>query len=143
MLIRIFLLNSLVQWLQYSKRQTCELCNHRFTFKPVYAPHTPSVVPLRVLFFGVLTAFRNVVVRFFHLLAVIVSWLFVVPLTVCRIYRCFFSGSLVELLSLPLDILSPEHVVQDCIQVYHFFLNSMHFLCRCGFNCYSSIFCSF
>ncbi|KAM7536534.1 hypothetical protein Aperf_G00000083412 [Anoplocephala perfoliata] len=106
----------LVQWLQYSKRQTCELCNHRFTFKPVYAPHTPSVVPLRVLFFGVLTAFRNVVVRFFHLLAVIFSWLFVVPLTVSRIFRCFFSGSLVELLSLPLDILSTEHVVQDCIQ---------------------------
>uniref|UniRef100_A0A5K3EMC7 RING-type E3 ubiquitin transferase n=1 Tax=Mesocestoides corti TaxID=53468 RepID=A0A5K3EMC7_MESCO len=106
----------LVQWLQYSKRQTCELCSHRFTFKPVYAPHTPSVVPLGVLFFGLLTALRNVVIRFVHFLAVIISWLFVVPLTVCRIYRCFFSGSLASLLSLPLDILSTERVIQDCIQ---------------------------
>ncbi|VDM16622.1 unnamed protein product [Hydatigera taeniaeformis] len=121
----------LVQWLQYSKRQTCELCNHRFTFKPVYAPHTPSVVPLPVLFFGLLTAFRNVVVRFFHLLAVVVSWLFVVPLTVCRIYRCFFSGNLVGLLSLPLDILSTEHVIQDCIQGFLIVLVALTALFGC------------
>ncbi|KAL5106144.1 E3 ubiquitin-protein ligase MARCHF6 [Taenia crassiceps] len=121
----------LVQWLQYSKRQTCELCNHRFTFKPVYAPHTPSVVPLPVLFFGLLTAFRNVVVRFFHLLAVVISWLFVVPLTVCRIYRCFFSGNLIGLLSLPLDILSTEHVIQDCIQGFLIVLVALTALFGC------------
>ncbi|KAM3171349.1 hypothetical protein ACTXT7_016783 [Hymenolepis weldensis] len=121
----------LVQWLQYSKRQTCELCNHRFTFKPVYAPHTPSVVPLRVLLFGILTAFRNVVMRFFHLLAVVFSWLFVVPLTVCRIYQCFFSGNFVELLSLPLDIFSTEHVVQDCIQGFMIVLIALTALFGC------------
>ncbi|VDL19685.1 unnamed protein product [Hymenolepis diminuta] len=120
-----------VQWLQYSKRQTCELCNHRFTFKPVYAPHTPSVVPLRVLLFGILTAFRNVVMRFFHLLAVVFSWLFVVPLTVCRIYQCFFSGNFVELLSLPLDIFSTEHVVQDCIQGFMIVLVALTALFGC------------
>ncbi|KAH9281683.1 E3 ubiquitin-protein ligase MARCH6 [Echinococcus granulosus] len=121
----------LVQWLQYSKRQTCELCNHRFTFKPVYAPHTPSVVPLPVLFLGLLTAFRNIIVRFFHLLAVVISWLFVVPLTVCRIYRCFFSGNLVGLLSLPLDILSTEHVIQDCIQGFLIVLVALTALFGC------------
>ncbi|VDN97623.1 unnamed protein product [Rodentolepis nana] len=121
----------LVQWLQYSKRQACELCNHRFTFKPVYAPHTPPVVPLRVLFFGILTAFRNIVVRFFHLLAVAFSWLFVVPLTVCRIYRCFFSGNVVELLSLPLDIFTTEHVVQDCIQGFMIVLVALTALFGC------------
>nr|CDS28429.1 E3 ubiquitin protein ligase MARCH6 [Hymenolepis microstoma] len=121
----------LVQWLQYSKRQACELCNHRFTFKPVYAPHTPPVVPLRVLFFGILTAFRNIVVRFFHLLAVAFSWLFVVPLTVCRIYRCFFSGNFVELLSLPLDIFTTEHVIQDCIQGFMIVLVALTALFGC------------
>ena len=121
-----------MQWLQYSKRQTCELCSHRFTFKPVYAPHTPSVVPPRVLFVGLLTAFRNIIFRFFHLLAVVVSWLFVVPLTVCRIYRCFFSGNLIGLLSLPLDIFSTGNIIQDCIQVLPIYHYSLFEFLLCG-----------
>ncbi|CAH8638649.1 unnamed protein product [Heterobilharzia americana] len=31
----------LVRWLEYSKRNTCELCNHRFTFTRIYASGTP------------------------------------------------------------------------------------------------------
>lgn len=108
---------SLVQWLHYSKRKTCELCGHRFTFRAVYASNMPSMVPFGVLVMGVLTALRNVVVRCVHFLAVIASWLIVVPLTVCRIYKCLFSGSIVGLLSLPMDILSTENVVLDYIQV--------------------------
>ncbi len=108
---------SLVQWLQYSKRTTCELCGHRFTFRPVYAPHTPSVVPFGVLLIGLMTALRNVVIRCLRFLAVVISWFFVVPLTVSRIYKCFFAGNIFGLLSLPLDILSTENLFQDCIQV--------------------------
>ncbi|VDN23677.1 unnamed protein product [Dibothriocephalus latus] len=55
--------------------------------------------------------------RCIHFLTVIFSWLFAVPLTVCRIYKCLFSGNIAGLLSLPLDVLSTEHVIQDCIQV--------------------------
>ncbi|BHF75868.1 E3 ubiquitin-protein ligase march6 [Sparganum proliferum] len=106
----------LVQWLHYSKRQTCELCAHRFKFKPVYAANTPSVVPLGVLFMGLLSTLERFLTRCIHFLTVIFSWLFAVPLTVCRIYKCLFSGNIAGLLSLPLDVLSTEHVIQDCIQ---------------------------
>uniref|UniRef100_A0A183SU06 RING-type E3 ubiquitin transferase n=1 Tax=Schistocephalus solidus TaxID=70667 RepID=A0A183SU06_SCHSO len=114
--LKAALLSLLVQWLHYSKRQTCELCAHRFKFKPVYAANTPSVVPLGVLFLGLLSTLERFLTRCIHFLTVIFSWLFAVPLTVCRIYKCLFSGNIAGLLSLPLDVLSTEHVIQDCIQ---------------------------
>ena len=32
--IYIYFIHSLVQWLKYSKKEFCELCKHKFTFKP-------------------------------------------------------------------------------------------------------------
>ena len=33
----------LVQWLKYSKKEFCELCNYRFSFTPIYSPDMPQV----------------------------------------------------------------------------------------------------
>ena len=32
----------LVQWLKYSKKEFCELCKHRYSFTPIYAPDMPK-----------------------------------------------------------------------------------------------------
>lgn len=37
----------LEQWLKYSKKEVCELCNHRFSFQPVYAENMPETLPLK------------------------------------------------------------------------------------------------
>ncbi|KAG5444532.1 E3 ubiquitin-protein ligase march6 [Clonorchis sinensis] len=106
----------LVRWLQYSKRHTCELCNHRFKFAPIYASGTPRFVPPRVLLVGLINSVRRSVIGWLHLLLVCVAWLVVVPLTACRIYRCLFTGSVSSLLALPLNMLSTQHLLWDCLQ---------------------------
>lgn len=32
----------LLQWLRHSGKDACELCKHRFAFRPVYAPDAPT-----------------------------------------------------------------------------------------------------
>lgn len=36
----------LLQWLKYSKKDVCELCNHKFSFKPVYREDMPERLPI-------------------------------------------------------------------------------------------------
>ncbi|CAL8075546.1 unnamed protein product [Calicophoron daubneyi] len=106
----------LLKWLQYSRRHACELCNHRFKFAPIYASGTPRFVPIKVLLVGLINSLRRSVLNWLHLLMVFLAWLIVVPLTACRIYRCLFTGSVSSLLTLPLDMLSSRHLLQDCLQ---------------------------
>lgn len=111
----------MVRWLEYSKRNTCELCNHHFSFSPIYAAGTPRFLPMNVFLTGLLNNFRRFIFKWFHFIIVFFMWLVVVPLTACRIYRCLFTGTLSSLLSLPLDILSTHHIMQDCVMVYNFY----------------------
>ncbi|CAH8609436.1 unnamed protein product [Heterobilharzia americana] len=106
----------LVRWLEYSKRNTCELCNHRFTFTRIYASGTPRFLPFTVLVAGLVNSLRRFILNWIHLSVVFTAWLIVVPLSACRMYRCLFTGSVFSLLTLPLDMVSTKHLLQDCIQ---------------------------
>lgn len=44
------------------------------------------------------------------------AWLLVVPLMACRIYRSLFTGSVSSLIYLPLDMISPNNVLEDVMQ---------------------------
>ncbi|CAM9249285.1 unnamed protein product, partial [Choristocarpus tenellus] len=35
----------LLQWLQHSGKDSCELCSSPFSFTPVYSPDTPAQLP--------------------------------------------------------------------------------------------------
>ncbi|KRX50969.1 E3 ubiquitin-protein ligase MARCH6 [Trichinella murrelli] len=37
----------LTEWLKYSKKDVCELCNHQYKFTPVYHPDMPTILPIR------------------------------------------------------------------------------------------------
>ena len=37
---------------RYSKKEFCELCNHRFSFTPIYSPDMPKRIPLRLVLSG-------------------------------------------------------------------------------------------
>ncbi|GFX76384.1 e3 ubiquitin-protein ligase MARCHF6 [Trichonephila clavipes] len=105
----------LLQWLKYSRKEYCELCNHRFSFMPIYSPDMPKRLPIKDIFSGLLRSLGTAVRFWLHYTLVAVAWLGVVPLTACRIYRCLFTGSLSSILSLPLDILSTENVFSDSL----------------------------
>ncbi|XP_014665321.1 PREDICTED: E3 ubiquitin-protein ligase MARCH6-like [Priapulus caudatus] len=106
----------LMQWLKYSKKEYCELCKHRFLFTPIYAPDMPGRLPIRDIISGLFSSVGTAIRYWLHFTLVALAWLGVVPLTACRIYRCLFTGSVSSLLTLPLDMLSTEHLLADCTQ---------------------------
>ncbi|KAJ8012060.1 hypothetical protein DPEC_G00064760 [Dallia pectoralis] len=106
----------LVQWLKHSRKEYCELCKHRFAFTPIYSPDMPSRLPVQVIFAGLVTSVGTAIRYWFHYTLVAFAWLGVVPLTACRIYKCLFTGSVSSLLTLPLDMLSTENLLADCLQ---------------------------
>ncbi|CAF95396.1 unnamed protein product, partial [Tetraodon nigroviridis] len=106
----------LLQWLKHSRKEYCELCQHRFAFTPIYSPDMPSRLPVQDIFTGLLTSVGTAVRYWFHYTLVAFSWLGLVPLTACRIYKCLFAGSVSSLLTLPLDLLSTQNLLADCLQ---------------------------
>lgn len=105
----------LLQWLKYSRKEYCELCNHRFSFMPIYSPDMPKRLPIKDIVCGLLRSLGTAVRFWLHYTLVAVAWLGIVPLTACRIYRCLFRGSLSSLLSLPLDMFSTENLLSDSL----------------------------
>ncbi|XP_016399422.1 E3 ubiquitin-protein ligase MARCH6-like [Sinocyclocheilus rhinocerous] len=106
----------LVQWLKHSRKEYCELCKHRFAFTPIYSPDMPTRLPVQDIFAGLVTSIGTAIRYWFHYTLVAFAWLGVVPLTACRIYKCLFTGSVSSLLTLPLDMLSTENLLADCLQ---------------------------
>ncbi|OBS64400.1 hypothetical protein A6R68_07062, partial [Neotoma lepida] len=84
--------------------------------KNVYSPDMPSRLPIQDIFAGLVTSIGTAIRYWFHYTLVAFAWLGVVPLTACRIYKCLFTGSVSSLLTLPLDMLSTENLLADCLQ---------------------------
>ena len=103
----------LIRWLQHSRKEYCELCNHKYSFKPIYSPDMPNRLPLKDLFFGLLASIGSAVKCWIHYTFVAIAWLGVVPLTASRIYNCVFAGSVSVLTSFPGDMLSFNNIGQD------------------------------
>ncbi|KAK6037332.1 zinc finger, C3HC4 type [Cooperia oncophora] len=36
----------LTEWLKYSKKEVCELCNYKYSFQPIYRHDMPKALPL-------------------------------------------------------------------------------------------------
>lgn len=76
----------------------------------------PSRLPVQDIFAGLVTSIGTAIRYWFHYTLVAFAWLGVVPLTACRIYKCLFTGSVSSLLTLPLDMLSTQNLLADCLQ---------------------------
>lgn len=76
----------------------------------------PKRLPIRDIITGLLKNILLAIKFWLHSTLVALSWLAIVPLTACRIYRCLFAGSVSSLLTLPLDMLSTENILVDIIQ---------------------------
>lgn len=78
----------LLQWLRHSGKDACELCKHRFAFRPVYAPDAPPRVPTAEVTWRCL---RKAVCEYLPFLARLLLaaglWLGVVPCTTSWVFR--------------------------------------------------------
>ena len=76
----------------------------------------PKRLPAKDIITGLLKNIFKAVKFWLHSTLVAISWMAIVPLTACRIYRCLFAGSVSSLLTLPLDMLSTENIISDILQ---------------------------
>ena len=54
----------LVQWLRYSKKEFCELCNYRFSFTHTYSPDMPQRIPMLLVLSGLVGTVERLVKTF-------------------------------------------------------------------------------
>jgi E3 ubiquitin-protein ligase MARCH6 len=76
----------------------------------------PKRLPATDIITGLLKNIFKAVKFWLHSTLVAISWMAIVPLTACRIYRCLFAGSVSSLLTLPLDMLSTDNIISDILQ---------------------------
>ncbi|KAI1713560.1 RING-variant domain-containing protein [Ditylenchus destructor] len=107
----------LMQWLKYSKKEVCELCNHKFSFRPVYREDMPERLPLYDLVKGVFVIAVRFLRLFFTYCLVAVCWLGVVPLMASRIYRMVFSGLISSFFTFKFfNMFSSENMAVDIVR---------------------------
>uniref|UniRef100_A0A914KP20 RING-type E3 ubiquitin transferase n=1 Tax=Meloidogyne incognita TaxID=6306 RepID=A0A914KP20_MELIC len=82
----------LLQWLKYSKKDVCELCNHKFSFRLLYRADMPERLPLRDLLRGIFMIVARFLRLGFTYTLVLTCWLGLVPLMAARTHRLVFSG---------------------------------------------------
>ncbi|KRY84752.1 E3 ubiquitin-protein ligase MARCH6, partial [Trichinella pseudospiralis] len=106
----------LTEWLKYSKKDVCELCNHQYKFTPVYHPDMPTILPIREVASGMAYSLLKAVRCWIHYSIVVFSWLIVVPLASCRINRSLFKGPSYWIWDFTADLFKAQDVYADCIQ---------------------------
>ncbi|KAI0642432.1 hypothetical protein C8Q79DRAFT_917921 [Trametes meyenii] len=89
--IRYIHQDCLTEWLQHSKKKTCDVCKHPYSFTKVYAKNMPERLP----FFLILRQFSRQLVSavLFGLRAVLVSsiWLAALPWATVWTWRMYFA----------------------------------------------------
>lgn len=106
-----------MQWMRYSHKEYCELCGHRFSFQPIYAPDMPRVLPLKDVLVGLMSAVLEGARCWLHYSLVGMAWFGVVPLSAYRTYRYLFRASSFDMiLTLPFDIFSMENLAADAFR---------------------------
>uniref|UniRef100_A0A914HHT7 RING-type E3 ubiquitin transferase n=1 Tax=Globodera rostochiensis TaxID=31243 RepID=A0A914HHT7_GLORO len=104
----------LLQWLKYSKKDVCELCNHKFSFQPLYRPDMPDRLPIWDLLKGVFLILANFMRLTLTYAIVVCCWLGIVPLMAARIHRLVFSGLISAFFSSRIfQLFSTENVAID------------------------------
>ncbi|CAK5123886.1 unnamed protein product [Meloidogyne enterolobii] len=107
----------LLQWLKYSKKDVCELCNHKFSFRPLYRADMPERLPLRDLLRGIFLIVARFLRLGFTYTLVFTCWLGLVPLMAARTHRLVFSGFISSIFSSRFLLLfSAENIAMDIIR---------------------------
>lgn len=78
----------LVEWLNRSGNDFCELCKTKYIFQPKYAPNTPEVLPQSEVVVGAARMMlTNVLPQGLRVVVTLVAWLVVMPCITSTLYR--------------------------------------------------------
>ncbi|KAI8338940.1 hypothetical protein BC941DRAFT_373111 [Chlamydoabsidia padenii] len=91
--IRFVHQDCLIEWLSHSRKKYCELCEHPFTFTPIYRSDMPDRLPLGVFVKQCLRRLVQSLKFVLRALVVGVVWLVILPYsTLCTWRFYFWSG---------------------------------------------------
>ncbi|KAI8987552.1 hypothetical protein BDF20DRAFT_998168 [Mycotypha africana] len=80
----------LIEWLSHSKKKYCELCEHPFTFSPIYRDDMPERLPFYVLCTQFIRRLSRLLKTCFRGLTVIFVWLIMLPNFTLWTWRFYF-----------------------------------------------------
>ncbi|CAI2302547.1 unnamed protein product [Caenorhabditis sp. 36 PRJEB53466] len=106
----------LIEWLKYSKKEVCELCNHKYSFQPIYRPDMPKALPIVEILRGVITSGLQMLKTWIVYTLVMATWLGLVPLAAARIYNCIFYLSFHDIVTAPIQLIKVDHVFNDILK---------------------------
>eukprot|EP00127_Corallochytrium_limacisporum_P000831 Clim_evm7s26 gene=Clim_evmTU7s26 len=82
----------LLEWLKHSKKDHCELCGHKFQFRPVYSENAPESLPLGDFLHGLMIHMLLALQTWIRFCLVFLSWFFVMPFVTIFIWRLLLDG---------------------------------------------------
>jgi len=80
-------------WLSHSKKSSCELCGHLFSFEKVYKPGSPDRPPFTTITFQALKEIAYFLLLFSRAILVGVCWLGIVPWTVVWVSTAYWKAA--------------------------------------------------
>ncbi|OMJ22955.1 ERAD-associated E3 ubiquitin-protein ligase doa10 [Smittium culicis] len=80
----------LLEWLEHSKKKSCELCGHNYDISPVYSENMPSSLPIFVVLKRLFFYQLDLIVLILRSLFVLFLWLILLPNIVVYITRFYF-----------------------------------------------------
>ncbi|PLW07107.1 hypothetical protein PCANC_17421 [Puccinia coronata f. sp. avenae] len=80
-------------WLSHSKKSSCELCGHLFSFEKVYKPGSPERPPFTTITFQALKEIAHFFLLLSRAILVGVCWLGIVPWTVVWVSTAYWKAA--------------------------------------------------
>ncbi|KAI8331189.1 hypothetical protein BC941DRAFT_439221 [Chlamydoabsidia padenii] len=87
----------LMEWLAHSRKKHCELCEHPYSFTPVYRVDMPESIPLRLFLLQLAKKLTKLIYLVLRACLVACAWLFILPYFTINVWRFYFwSGQLLS-----------------------------------------------
>jgi len=105
----------LLEWIEHSKTETCELCKHKFQFAKVYQNDTPQKLNMREFLIGSLQLGKGTLQKMLRFVIVLLVWSFITPVLTTWVLRMFFSTTMIEFWSVHERFIDEIALFQDCL----------------------------
>ncbi|KAI9310261.1 hypothetical protein BX666DRAFT_2009796 [Dichotomocladium elegans] len=131
----------LTEWLSHSRKKYCELCEHPFSFTPVYRPDMPSNLPFLMLAGQMYRKTISTICTIIRAVLVTCNWMIFIPYLTSWNWRfIFWCGDYLaaqlssqQNASTPVDVMSLQTNAQEYQSIYQFFgvINTSTFWSDC------------
>jgi hypothetical protein len=109
----------LEEWLNHSKKKSCELCGAFYKFDPLYSENIPESIPTTLVASTIFKRFFTIAIPVLvHLCIVVVLWLLVLPVGTSWFYRLLITRPVTQdngLYDLILSRLSLQSLDEDVV----------------------------